>query len=95
MKHRNARKTVNPPKTHCKWGHELKDGNLSWEQRGDKKIRRCKTCVTRRNKEAIANRGKPRPKPAASVEPTTHPAILLYREELAKRIKDGRVKVAA
>lgn len=92
MRHKNARKTTPPLKAVCKRGHPMKGDNVRMRKRGDKRVRECVACVRERNAEYQKVRYKTHRKPAppkASVDPY----VLLFREELAKRIERG-LKVA-
>jgi hypothetical protein len=88
VRHPKARKTPNPLKTECKYGHPMEGDNLRWRKRGDKTVRACAECIRRRNRESSARRyerskhAKSQPKPPIE---TVDPRILLCRKEWAKR----------
>lgn len=65
--------------THCKWGHEYTPENTRWQQGKDRRrpVRLCEEC---RRKRIQAKRDA-----AKRPVETSDPAVLLCREEWAKR----------
>jgi hypothetical protein len=71
-------------RTHCKWGHEYTPENTRWEKPKAKRsaVRICETCRLKRMQEKREARAKAK---ATPIRETTDPAVLLCREEWAKR----------
>jgi hypothetical protein len=84
------------PKDTCKWGHSMTGDNVRWTKRQGRIERGCAECNRQRNKKKKEQRRTIRHvKPTtATVEAPLHPAVLLFREELAMRDKYGR-RIAA
>lgn len=96
MPHKNAPKKPGPkPKDFCKWGHPMSGDNLRWTKRQGRIERGCCACNRRRNKDKKERRKTIRhDKPTiVPVEVPTLPSVLLFRAELAERVRLGKVKL--
>jgi hypothetical protein len=70
----------------------MKGDNVRMRKRGDKRVRECVACVRERNADYQKVRYK-KPRGFKHLLPTNDPDKLRFREELARQIADGKVRL--